>query len=176
MSQATSSLNLTGPDPLTAAVLQPLRQAASRQTAKHLAEKDREPWDLTGGPLSVCFGQTVHPLIPVQGGAQDTYAQRTALVLEYAGGLPAKQVLSRGAPSCMVVVAVVIPQPRAIHFMKVAQNRTGKRSIAGVTSFLSPRVTTAISASRIYRLMPQRQHADQACGVPLCAAQAEHKK
>jgi hypothetical protein len=69
MSQATSSRNLTGPDPLTAAVLQTLRQAASRQTARHLAERDREPRDLTGGPLSVSFGgQTVHPLLPVQGG------------------------------------------------------------------------------------------------------------
>jgi hypothetical protein len=32
MSQASSSRHLTGPDPLSAAVLKPLRQAASRQT------------------------------------------------------------------------------------------------------------------------------------------------
>jgi hypothetical protein len=145
MSQAASSRNLTGPDPLTAAVLQMLRQAASRQTARHLAEKDREPWDLTGGPLSVSFGQTVHPLIPVQGGAQESYAQRTALALEHAGGLPAQHVLARGVPGCMVVVAVVIPQARTIHFMKVAQSRTGKRSIAGVTTFQSPRVRPSSS-------------------------------
>jgi hypothetical protein len=37
-------------------------------------------------------------------------------------------------------VAVVIQEARAIHFMQVVQNRTGKRSIAGVTSFVSPRV------------------------------------
>jgi hypothetical protein len=145
MSQATSSRNLTGPDPLTAAVLQTLRQATSRQTARHLDERDREPWDLTGGPLSVAFGQTVHPLFPVQGGAQDTYAQRTALALEHAGGLPVQHVLARGVPGCMVVVAIVIPQARAIHFLKVAQNRTGKRSIAGVTTFQSPRVRPSSS-------------------------------
>jgi hypothetical protein len=88
----------------------------------------------------VAFGQTVHPLFPVQGGAQDTYAQRTALALEHAGGLPANYVIKRGLPGCMVVVAAVIPNQRAIHFLKVAQNRTGKRSIAGVTSFVSARV------------------------------------
>ena len=69
MSQAVSSRVLRGPDPLTAAVLQPLRTLASRQTVRHLAEKEREPGDLSGSPLSVIFGQTTYPLIPVQGGA-----------------------------------------------------------------------------------------------------------
>jgi len=150
MSQATSSRILTGPSPLTSAVLQTLRRAVSSQTAKHLGEKNREPWDLTGGPLSVAFnGQTVYPLFPVQGRAQENYAQRTALALDIAGRLPAQHVLARGVPGCMVVVAVVIPQARAIHFLKVAQNRTGKRSIAGVITFQSPRVSSSSSINSV---------------------------
>jgi hypothetical protein len=47
MSQATSSRNLTGSDPVTALVLQPLRQVISHMTAKHLAEREREPFDLS---------------------------------------------------------------------------------------------------------------------------------
>jgi hypothetical protein len=139
MSRAASSRQLTGPDPLTAAVLTPLRQAASRQTARHLAEKEREAWDLSGGPLSVIFGQTVYPLITVHGGVQEKHSQRTALALESAGSVPAAHLLERG-PGRYAVVAVVFPETRAIHFVKVAQNPTGKRSIAGVTSFVSPRV------------------------------------
>lgn len=140
MSQAASSRHLTGPDPLSAAVLSPLRQVASRQTVRHLAEKEREPRDLSGGPLSVSFGQTLYPLVPVQGLPQDTHVQWKARALDMAGGVPAKHLASRGLPGGDAMVAVVIPDQRAIHFIKVAQSRTGKRSIAGVTSFVSPRV------------------------------------
>jgi hypothetical protein len=138
MSRPASSRELTVPDPLSAAVLQPLRQVVSRQTARHLAEKEREPWDLSGGPLSVVFGQTLYPLLPVHGGAQEQYSQQTALALESAGGLPATYVSKRGLPGCMVVVALVLPDTRTIHFMRVALSRTGKRSVAGVTSFVAP--------------------------------------
>jgi hypothetical protein len=141
MSQASSSRNLTGPDPLSATVLKPLRQVASRQTARHLAEKELEPEDLSGGPLSVGFGMTLYPLIPVQGLPQDTNAQWKARALDAVGEAPVKHVASRGVHGGFAYVAVVIPAPGAIHFIKVAQNQAGKRSIDGVTSFVSPRVT-----------------------------------
>jgi hypothetical protein len=140
MSQAASSRQLTGPDPLSAAVLTPLRQAASRQTARHLGEKEREPQDLSGGPLSVLFGPTVYPLIPVRGGPQDTHSHWEARALDAIGEVPANHAVSRRLRSGFAMVAVVIPEARAIHFMKVAQSRTGKRSVAGVTSFVSPRL------------------------------------
>ena len=140
MTQAASSRDLTVPDPLSAAVLKPLREAASRQTARHLAERARDPEDLSGSPLSVGFGMTLYPLIPVQGLAQDTNAQWKARALDAVGEAPAKHIIARGVHGGCVYVAVVLPAPRAIHFMKVAQNRTGKRSIAGVISFVSPRV------------------------------------
>jgi hypothetical protein len=140
MSQAASSRRLTGSDPLSAAVLAPHRRAASRQTARHLGEKEREPQDLSGSPLSVMFGPTIYPLIPVQGSPQDTHAQWTARALDTAGCVSAKHVASGGVHGGSVYVAVVIREARAIHFIKVAQNRTGKRSIAGMKSFVSPRV------------------------------------
>jgi hypothetical protein len=141
MSQAASSRRLTGPDPLSAQVLSPLRQAASRQTARHLAEKEREPQDLSGSPQSVMFGPTNYPLLPVQGVPQDTHAQWTARALDATGGMPAKHAASDGVHGGAVYVAVVIREARAIHFVKVAQSRMGKRSVTGVTSFVSPRVT-----------------------------------
>jgi hypothetical protein len=146
MSQAASSRRLTVPDPLSASVLAPLRQAASRQTARHLAEKEREPQDLSGSPLSVMFGPTIYPLILVQGSPQDTHAQWTARALDTAGGVPAKHVASGGVYGGSVYVAVVIWEARAIHFIKVAQNRNGKRSIAGTKTFVLPRVTQKSSA------------------------------
>jgi hypothetical protein len=139
MSQAASSLRLTGPDPLSAAVLKPLRQVASRQTARHLGEKEREPWDLSGGPLCVMFGPTIYPLIPVQGVPQDTHVQWEARALDTVGEVPAKLFAARGVHGGAAMVAVVIPAAQAIHFMTVVQSRTGKRRIAGVRSFVSPR-------------------------------------
>jgi hypothetical protein len=96
MSRAASSRELTSPDPVTAAVLTPLRTAASRLTAVHLEEKEREPWDLSGGPLSVLFGQRPCPLIAVQGNRQEKYSQQTALALESAGELPVNTIITRG--------------------------------------------------------------------------------
>ena len=136
MSRAASSRELTGPDPITAAVLQPLRQVVSRQTAAHLAQKEREPWDLSGSPLSVGFGQTLFPLLAVEAGSQEKYSQQAALALEMAGTLPTNALLSRGQSSRVVVVALV--QARTVHFMRVALSRTGKRSVAGVSAFVSP--------------------------------------
>jgi hypothetical protein len=112
----------------------------SRQTARHLGEKEREPQDLSGGALSVCFGQTLFPLYPVQGQPLDTHAQWKDRALDTVSALPANHFLSRGLRGGFAYVAVVIPEARAIHFMKVAQSRTGKRSIAGLTPFVSPRV------------------------------------
>jgi hypothetical protein len=134
MSQAVSSRTLSGPDPLTAAVLQPLRTLASRQTVRHLAEKAREPGDLSGSSLSVVFGQTTYPVIPVQAVAADKYSHWKARALESAGGVPAKHYVECGPGSRVAVVAVVIPASQAIHFMRVSQNRAGNRSVCGVTT------------------------------------------
>jgi hypothetical protein len=139
MSQAASSRELTGPDPLTAVALQPLRRAASMLTARHLGEKEREPRDLSGSPMSVFFGQTGYPLIAVPGGTQEKYSQQSALALESAGVFALSSVTKVGLPAFMVVVALV--QARTVHFMRVALTRTGRRSVAGVTTFALPRVT-----------------------------------
>ena len=137
MSRAASSRELTGADPVAAAVLQPLREVVSRQTAAHLAEKAYEPRDLTGSPLSVTFGQTLLPLLAVHGGAQEKYSQQQALALEHAGTLSGSVVSTAGQSSRMVVVALVLPRANTIQFMRVALTRAGKRHIAGVTTFAS---------------------------------------
>ena len=141
MSQAVSSRVLRGPDPITAALLHPLRTLASRQTVRHLAEKAREPMDLSGGPLSVVFGQTTFPLVTAQGGRGEHYAHWKARALERAGDVPAKHAVECGTGSRVAVVAVVIPESQAIHFLRVSENCSGKRSVCGVTTFAPPRVT-----------------------------------
>lgn len=138
MTQEASSRVLTGTDPLTAAILRPLRDVATRQTVRHLAEKGRDPWELSGGPLSVSFGTTSHPLVPVQGARQDTYAHRKALALESAGPVLARPRVAHGARGPRVIVAVVVPEDLMIHFVTVLQTRTGTRRVDGVTVFAPP--------------------------------------
>lgn len=137
LTQAASSRVLTE-DALTAAVLQPMRDLATRQTIRHLAEPDRDPWDLSGGPLSMVVGATVYPLVPVQGQPQDRYAHRKALALDVAGTLPAGRFVERGALGRFVIVAVVVPEDRTIHFLTVAQSRAGRSRVDGVTIFAPP--------------------------------------
>jgi hypothetical protein len=133
MTREASSRVLTGPDPLTASILRPMRDLATRQTICHLAQKDWAPWELSRGPLSVLFGPTVYPLVPVQGPPQAKYAHRKALALDVAGTVPARALVERGALGRWVIVAVVVPEDPAIHFMTVVQHTTGKRRVDGVT-------------------------------------------
>lgn len=139
MSHAASSRELTGPDPLTAAVLQPFRTVISRRTSVHLGEKNHEPRELTGSPLSLTFGHTLLPLIAVEGQALEKYSQQTALALESAGELPVSPVITAGQSSCMVVVALVIPHERTVHFMRVSLTKKGRRRVAGVATFAPQR-------------------------------------
>ena len=145
MTLEASSRVLTGPDPFTAAILRPMREAVSQQTARHIMEKDRDPWDLSGGPLSVCFGSTLYPLLPVQGIPQDKPSHRKALALEVAGTLPLKASAARGPGGRWVVVIAVI-EGGAIHFIKVV-SAMGKRHVAGVTIFEPPRRQPQASSS-----------------------------
>jgi len=141
MTRDASSRVLTGTDPLTASILRPMRDLATRQTVRHLVEMDRDPWDLSCGPLSVIFGTTPYPLVPVQGQPEDRYSQRKELALEVAGRVPTGQGVEPGASGRRVIVAVVVPEAPAIHFLTVARNGTGKRRVDGVTIFApSPRM------------------------------------
>ena len=138
MTREASSRVLTGTDPLTAAVLKPMRDIATRQTIRHLAEKEREPWDLSRGPLSMVLGTNVYPLVPVEGQPDDRHTHRKELALDVAGAVPEAQLLDRGPLGRFVIVAVVIPEDLAIHFMTVAQSRMGRRRLDGLTVFEPP--------------------------------------
>ena len=132
ISREASGRALANSDPLTGYVLKPLRQVVSLQTVRHLAEKDRDPRDLTGGPLSVTFGTTLNPLVPVRGQPNEKWSGVKAVALEQAGE-------SRGAFAGRVVfVAVVIPEEQTIYFVKVVRTRQDKRIIDGVTPFAPP--------------------------------------
>jgi hypothetical protein len=151
MSRAASSRELTGPDRVTAAVLQPLRSLVSRQTARHLEENEngRAPWDLSGGPLSVAFGHTLLPLLAVEAGSQEQkFSQQAALALEMAGRLPVNAVFARSQSTAIVVVALV--QARAVHFIRVALTRTGTRRVAGISSFVAPAPQRASSSAAVF--------------------------
>ena len=142
MSKRASSRELTGPDPVSMVVLEPLRKSVSRLSALHIGEKEREPRDLTGSPLSVTFGQSLHPLIAVEGRPQDTFSQQQALALETSALIPA------GQSSRMVVVALVIPE--AVQFMRVARASSGKRVVAGVCPFVRPVERASSSAPALF--------------------------
>lgn len=132
ISRETSGRALANSDPLTGYVLKPLRKVVSLQTVRHLAEKDRDPWDLSGGPLSVTFGMTLNPLVPVQGQPNEKWSGVKAIALEQAGASRA------GFAGTVVFVAVVILEERTIHFVKVVRTRSDKRIIDGVIPFAPP--------------------------------------
>jgi hypothetical protein len=46
----------------------------------------------------------------------------------------------------MVVVALVIPHARTVHFMRVALSSSGKRRVAGLSSFVPQRASPDESA------------------------------
>lgn len=110
MTREASSRVLTATDPLTATVLRPMRDLATRQTIRHLVEKDRDPWDFSGGPLSIVLGGTAYPLVPVQGRPEDTYSHRRTLALERAAAAPLSQWAERPPLGRCAVVAVIVPE------------------------------------------------------------------
>jgi hypothetical protein len=137
MSRNASSRALTGADPLTAVVLRPMRELATRQTLRHLAEKDREPQDLSLGPLNAVLGTSTYPLVPVQSRPLDRYQHRTELALATAGTVPANRWMSRSHQR-LLLVAIVVREAPAVHFMTVTESALGKRRVDGVTEFAAP--------------------------------------
>jgi hypothetical protein len=115
-------------------------------------ERDREPWALSGGPLSVVFGATLYPLVPVQGTPHERYSHRKALALDVAARLPVNQFVERKTSGRCAVVAVVVPEDLTIHFIVVAQNATGKRRVDGVTAFAPP--PARLESLQMARSMP----------------------
>lgn len=134
--QEASSQLLRRADPLTGIILAPMRELATRQTVRHLREKERDPWDLSHGPLSASFGTITYPLLPVRGQPRERHIRREELALEVAGSVPLKQWAERGARLRFAIVAVVVPEERSIFFLRVVQN--GRRHVDGLTLFAPP--------------------------------------
>lgn len=139
MSQEASSRVLTGgTDPLAALTLAPSRNLVSRQTVRHLKEKDRNPSDMSGGTLTMVLGPHVYPLVPVQGRPDDRHNHHRDLALEVAGMIPERHLLNRGLLGRFSISAVVVPEEETIYFMTVARSRTGKRRVDGLIVFAPP--------------------------------------
>jgi hypothetical protein len=134
-SRTASSRELTI-DPLAAATLRPLRELATRQTVRHLAERDRDPWDLSLGPLSLAFGPTAYPLVTASSGRSDRYRHRRDLALGLAARVrpPADREAARG----FAVVAVVVAEAELIQFFTIRRGAAGRPSVAAVTELSPP--------------------------------------
>lgn len=144
MAHEASSRALTVPDALSAAVLAPMRELATRQTLLHLAEKDRDPLDLTRGSLTTVLGAAVYPLLPVECKPNDHYRHHKQLALETVDLLPKKHLDSSGvAPSA--VVAVVERTDARIWLMSVVCTRSGSRMVQGMVVFQRPLPRTILS-------------------------------
>ncbi|MBI5161627.1 MAG: hypothetical protein HY996_09480 [Micrococcales bacterium] len=141
-SRSASSRELTI-DPLAAATLRPLRELATRQTVRHLAERDRDPSDLSLGPLSLAFGPTAYPLVTATSDAGDRHGHRRDLALGLAARVrrPADREAARG----FAVVAVVVPEADLIQFFTIRRSAAGRLSVAAVTELSPPPPRVAAS-------------------------------
>ncbi|MDO9016925.1 MAG: hypothetical protein Q8S73_20330 [Deltaproteobacteria bacterium] len=132
-----SSRVITAQDALAAVVLAPLRDRVSRQTARHLATLERDPWDLDGTPLSIVQGEVPQPLRVVAGEDGARWRAVRERALGEAGEVPAGRWSDAGAEGRYLVVAVVVALAR-VEFVTVRATRSDRRSVAGVLTVDSP--------------------------------------
>ncbi|MEW6755824.1 MAG: hypothetical protein AB1505_33325 [Candidatus Latescibacterota bacterium] len=130
-----SSRAMTRTDALAGTVLAPMRELALGRTLRHLDEMEREPADLSGGPLGIVTGRLVVPLRPVEVAEDATYRQRKEIALETLERIPERQLLDRGVLGRYGVVALVAPTPSTIHFMTLVRSRQDRRRVEGLVAF-----------------------------------------
>jgi hypothetical protein len=112
-----------------------MREAVTRQTVRHLAEAERDPWDLPIGPLCVVLGTNAFPLVPVRSNGAERYSQRKELALQAADAVPSEKWVDRGFRGHSVVVALLSPEDDTVHFMNVSRNARDRRRIDSLTIF-----------------------------------------
>jgi len=138
MSRRASSRVLTRPDLLMASVLKPLRNQVTTLTVKHLSERNRDPFDLSGGPMSVILAGTTYPLVVVRAPASDRFPDWRERALHGVGELP-KPVHVRGVDSkTRGAVAVVVPELSAVHFLVVSIDQQDGRRLETLSSLELP--------------------------------------
>jgi hypothetical protein len=115
-----------------------MRELASRQTLRHLAERDRDPGDLTHGPLTIAFGATTYPLVCAPGLQENGYRNRRDLALYLASRMPERQLTDLGAFGRVGVVAVFLKGDEGLELLRVARKRTGAHAVVGSTPFSRP--------------------------------------
>lgn len=132
-----SSQALTGGDALTASLLAPLRDRTLSRTLRHLEELERDPAELTGGPLNLVQGQEVLPLKPVRSEPGMRFRQMKEQALEVMDQVAQGQWLDRGILGRYLMVAVIVGEA-AVHFLTLAQSRQGRRRVEGLHTLEAP--------------------------------------
>lgn len=132
-----SSRALTRTDALTAQVLAPLRDAATRQSASQLGMLHRDPDDLPVGALTLHGGVKPYPL-RVCSAEGLSAMERRAVALEAAGEVPMRQRAERGPLGGFVVVAVVSASVARVELHTVSLRGADRRRTEGLTVLAPP--------------------------------------
>jgi hypothetical protein len=136
VTRAASSRELTS-NPLTGMVLSQIRHALAHRTVAHLDQLEREPWDLTGGPLSIFVGDRLLPLVPAVAEPDDNYRRRVERARQAFDSLP-EQHWRTYEPSLQAVAGVLTEDSARIELMRVRMTPDGQRIVTGVTVFSDP--------------------------------------
>lgn len=136
VSSAASSRAMTSA-PLTGLVLSQIRHVLAHRSATHLGQLERDPWELTGGPLSIFFGNKLLPMVPVVADRSDSYKHRVETARQSVDALPGAAWRSF-EPRQQFVAGVLTNGSERIELMKVQATREGQRTVTGVTVFSDP--------------------------------------
>lgn len=132
-----SSRALTATDALTAQVLTPLRDAATRQTAMQFGMLHRAPDDLPHGAITLHGGVKPYP-VRVRAVEGLSATERRTVALEVAGEVPARQRADRGPLGGFVVVAVVSVSVARVELHTVSLRAADRRRTEGLTVLAPP--------------------------------------
>ncbi len=138
ISAAASSRALTSAgDPMSAALLQPMRLTATRQSARYFNDLLHGS-ELADAPLTFFTSAGQYPLAVAADRGEGFHAQK-------AHALSACEGIGPRRTGIIAAVALVAIEERSIDVLFVSRNRTDQRRVEGVTTFRAPsqRYTTS---------------------------------
>lgn len=131
ISAAASSRALTGAgDPMSAAMLQPMRIATTRQTVRYFADAAR-PGEDTSAPLTFFTSAGQFPLTALAD-TGEAFSLQKARALAAIDNTPMRRV------GIVAAVALVSIEERSIDILFVSRSREDSRRVIGVSEFRAP--------------------------------------
>jgi hypothetical protein len=131
ISAAASSRALTSAgDPMSAALLQPMRLTATRQSARYFSDLLHGS-ELADAPLTFFTSAGRYPLAVAADRGEGFHAQK-------AHALSAVEGIGLHRTGIIAAVALVALEERSIDVLFVSRNRTDQRRVEGVTTFRAP--------------------------------------